>query len=55
MARPMTDGEKAKQTTRLKKVICEVDNYIARISRSTLITYGSPICPACNQAMKEVK
>jgi len=46
---------KPKQTTRLRKVLCEVDGYIARISRSTLITYGSPICPACNQAMKEVK
>jgi len=46
---------KPKQTTRLRKVFCEIDGYIARISRSTLITYGSPICPACNQAMKEVK
>lgn len=46
---------KPKQSTRLRKVLCEVDGYIARISRSTLITYGSPICPACNQAMKEVK
>ena len=46
---------KPKQSTRLRKVFCEIDGYIARISRSTLITYGSPICPACNQAMKEVK
>jgi hypothetical protein len=47
------NADKAKQTTRLRKVLCEVDGYIARISRSTLITYGSPICPACNQAMTE--
>lgn len=46
---------KPKQSTRLRKVFCEIDGYIARISRSTLITHGSPICPTCNQAMKEVK
>jgi len=53
MARNASNPDAIKQTTRLKKVLCEVDGYIARISRSTLITYGSPICPACNQPMKE--
>jgi hypothetical protein len=55
MARPASSENAVKQTTRLKKVLCEVDGYIARISRSTLITYGSPICPACNQSMKEAR
>lgn len=55
MARHAAAETTTKQTTRLRKVLCEVDGYIARISRSTLITYGSPICPACNQAMKEVR
>jgi hypothetical protein len=55
MARQAASETATKQTTRLRKVLCEVDGYIARISRSTLITYGSPICPACNQSMKEVK
>jgi len=57
MARPKPAGAELapKQTTRLKKVFCEVDQYIARISRSTLITYGAPICPACNQSMKEAR
>ena len=44
---------KAKQTTRLRKVICSTDNYIARISRSTIITFGAPICPRCRCAMTE--
>jgi hypothetical protein len=44
---------KAKQTTRLRKVICLTDNYIARISRSTIITFGAPICPRCRCAMTE--
>ena len=47
------DTAKAKQTTRLRKVICLTDNYIARISRSTIITFGAPICPRCRQAMIE--
>lgn len=44
---------KPKQTTRLRKVSCEFDNYIVRVSRSTLITFGAPICPACNRSMTE--
>lgn len=44
---------KPKQTTRLRKVICLTDNYIARISRSTIITFGAPICPKCRRAMVE--
>jgi len=55
MARQAATPTATKQTTRLKKVLCEVDGYIARISRSTLITYGSPICPACNQPMREAR
>jgi hypothetical protein len=50
----VAEAAKPKQTTRLRKVFCEIDGYIARISRSTLITHGSPICPTCNQAMVEV-
>jgi len=46
-----TADTKAKQSTRLRKVICLTDNYIARISRSTIITFGTPICPRCNQSM----
>ena len=42
-----------KQTTRLIKVACLNDNYIARISRSTLENLGAPICPACNQSLVE--
>lgn len=40
------------QTTRLIKVSCERDNYIARVSRLTLLNYGAPICPACLNAME---
>jgi hypothetical protein len=40
-----------KQTTRLVKVACLNDNYIARVSNSTLVQLGAPICPACNIAM----
>ena len=42
-----------KQTTRLIKVACLNDNYIARISRSTLVNLGAPICPVCNIALVE--
>jgi hypothetical protein len=42
-----------KQTTRLIKVACLNDGYIARVSRSTLVNLGSPICPACNQSLVE--
>jgi hypothetical protein len=42
-----------KQTTRLIKVACLNDDYIARVSRSTLVNLGSPICPACNQSLVE--
>lgn len=40
-----------KQTTRLIKVHCVADGYIARVSRTTLITLGAPICPACRNAL----
>jgi len=38
-----------KQTTRLVKVECLNTNhqYIARVSNSTLVQFGAPICPAC--------
>ena len=42
-----------KQTTRLLKVACLNDNYIARISRSTLVNLGAPICPVCSIALVE--
>jgi hypothetical protein len=42
-----------KQTTRLIKVACLNDGYIARVSRSTLVNLGAPICPACNQSLVE--
>jgi len=42
-----------KQTTRLIKVACLNDNYIARVSRSTLDNLGAPICPACRLNMVE--
>jgi hypothetical protein len=42
-----------KQSTRLIKVACLNDGYIARVSRSTISNLGCPICPACNQAMME--
>jgi len=42
-----------KQTTRLIKVECLNDGYIARVSRSTLVNLGAPICPACNRSLLE--
>ena len=45
--------EAPKQSTRLIKVACLNDNYIARVSRSTLVNLGAPICPACNQSLVE--
>lgn len=49
----LTIPAKAKQTTRLIKVACIADNYIARVSRSTLENCGAPICPVCNQSLRE--
>lgn len=46
-------AEAPKQSTRLIKVACLNDNYIARVSRSTLVNLGAPICPACNQSLVE--
>ena len=40
-----------KQTTRLIKVLCAADGYIARVSRTTIITLGTPICPACRNSL----
>jgi hypothetical protein len=47
---------KPKQTTRLVRVICEPVGghapYIARMSNTTLSTFGAPICPACLTTME---
>lgn len=40
-----------KQTTRLIKVSCATDGYIARVSRTTVENLGAPICPACQLSM----
>lgn len=42
-----------KQSTRLIKVACNTDGYIARVSRKALNTFGAPICPACLNPMTE--
>jgi len=52
---PIAENLKPKQTTRLKKVLCPRDLYIARITRSTIITHGTPICPSCNEPMIEAE
>jgi hypothetical protein len=49
----LTLPEVKKQTTRLIKVHCAPCGYIARVSRSTLDTYGAPVCPACRQSFTE--
>lgn len=49
-----TNNLKVKQTTRLRKVECARDVYIVRVSRSTIITHGTPICPTCSEPMVEV-
>ena len=41
-----------KQSTRLIKVACVNDGYIARVSNSTLTAHGAPICPTCLNAME---
>jgi len=48
----VTVPERAKQSTRLIKVVCmhDHDPYIARVSRKTLDTFKAPICPACLNA-----
>ena len=42
-----------KHTSRIRKVICIPDNYIARVSKATMLRYGTPICPACRNSMVE--
>jgi len=49
----LTLPEVKKQTTRLIKVHCAPCGYIARVSRSTLDTFGAPVCPACRQSFTE--
>ncbi len=43
--------KRKKQTTRLIKVECRDDAYIARVSRTTIETHGCPICPVCQESM----
>lgn len=40
------------QSTRLIKVSCDSDQYIARVSRATIDRLGAPICPSCLNAME---
>ena len=47
----ITIPDRKKQTTRLIKVACLNDNYICRVSRSTVDAMGCPICPACRAEM----
>ncbi len=47
----ITIPDRKKQTTRLIKVACLNDNYIVRVSRSTVDAMGCPICPACRAEM----
>ena len=49
----LTLPEVKKQSTRLIKVHCTRDGYIARVSRSTLENLGAPVCPACRQSFTE--
>lgn len=42
-----------KKGSRLIKVECELDGYVARTTRKWLDELGTPICPACNQSMVE--
>lgn len=46
-------AEAPKQTTRLIKVACSNDDYIARVSRTTLVNLGAPICPVCTNSLVE--
>ena len=39
--------------TRCMKVWCENDGYIVRMSRTTILTMGTPICPVCRKSLKE--
>lgn len=41
-----------KQTTRMLKVACPVDGYVARVARSWL-DHGAPICPICHNPLEE--
>jgi hypothetical protein len=45
---------KKKQTTRMIKVACLDDDYIVRMSNTTLQDMGAPICPCCNTQMQAV-
>ena len=46
-------ADNLKHTSRIKKVTCPNHNYIVRVSRTTMLTYGTPICPACRNHMTE--
>ena len=44
---------KKPQIGRMRKAFCPRDLYIVRVSRTTLINHGTPICPTCREAMTE--
>lgn len=44
-------SDRKKQKTRMIKVQCEPCNYVCRTVITTLINYGAPICPNCNETM----
>jgi hypothetical protein len=49
-----------KQSTRLNKAVCygdlmngdQHDAYIVRISRTTAVTFGTPLCPICGASLR---
>jgi hypothetical protein len=52
-SRRIVPVDSLKHTSRIRKVVCIPDNYIVRVSKSTMLRYGTPICPACRNAMTE--
>lgn len=46
-------GGKKKQSTRMIKASCPECGYTVRVTRKWLDTAGAPICPACEEQMKE--
>lgn len=48
----LTDADKKKQTTRMKKCQCRDCEYVARTVQKWLDLHGPPICPCNKQPMK---
>ena len=46
-------GGKKKQSTRMIKVACPDCGYTVRVTRKWLDAAGAPICPACDEQMRE--